>query len=88
MENVMLVYEAAKEMGAELSALSWGGFNLFGDDKSIKELQRLMHAESRMKALQQRLDEMQKMNDTWRGQVDRMSGAFDESEHRRWDEWR
>jgi hypothetical protein len=28
-------------------AMSWGGFNLVGDAKSIKELKRLMHEDQK-----------------------------------------
>lgn len=32
--------------------LSWGGFNLYGNLESIKEVQRLQHCEARMEYLQ------------------------------------
>ena len=59
-EHVTAVYDAAKEAGIELSAISWNGFNLFGDKKSIDEVKRLMTMEARAIALQARLDEMRK----------------------------
>lgn len=40
------------------SAISWGGFNLFGDEASIKEVQRLQSQESRAVALQYEVDEL------------------------------
>ena len=42
------------------AGISWGGFNLFGDRKSIAELSRLMHQESFIKPLQDRIDLMQR----------------------------
>src|SRR3954468_7585737 len=44
--------------GLQFSALSWNGFNLFGDSKSIEEVRRLMFQEARANALEQRLREM------------------------------
>ncbi len=40
-------------------ALSWNGFNLVGDEKSIKELKRLMHEEACAIDLRQRLKELE-----------------------------
>lgn len=48
-KTAILVYEAAKKLDAEISAMSWNGFNLFGDKKSINELERLMYCEVRLK---------------------------------------
>jgi len=50
------VFQAAKELNAEISGMSWNGFNLFGDRRSIRELERLMNCEARMLALEIRLD--------------------------------
>jgi hypothetical protein len=52
-------YDALKVTNKEYSAMSWGGFNLFGDRKSIAELGRLMNKESFIKPLQDRLKETQ-----------------------------
>lgn len=41
-----------------LSGLSWSGFQLYGDEKSIKEVQRLMFEAERAKELQGRLEEV------------------------------
>lgn len=81
-KNVSLVFDAAKELGAELSAVSWNGFNLFGDRKSIDELKRLMHTEARVDALVSRLKEYEarELARSWENSVDRQSGAFDNSE--------
>ena len=57
-EHVMAVYDAAKKAGVELSAISWNGFNLFGDKKSIDEVERLMNMEARAIVLQTRLNEL------------------------------
>ncbi len=46
------LYEAAHKLGVEVSAMSWGGFNLVGDAASVRELQRLIACEARMRALE------------------------------------
>jgi hypothetical protein len=50
-------YDALNATDKEYMAMSWGGFNLFGDRLSIKELSRLQWKESFIKPLQNRLDE-------------------------------
>ncbi len=42
------IWEAAKQLDTDLSGLSWNGFNIAGDRKSIEEVQRLMHLEERL----------------------------------------
>lgn len=49
------VHGALKASGLEYSALSWGGFNIFGDGASIQEVTRLIHVEGRAKALEEML---------------------------------
>ena len=44
-----------------LAQLSWGGFNLHGDEKSIREAQRLLHEAAKVPALYERIDELQKI---------------------------
>lgn len=46
---------------AHLSQLSWSGFNLHGDEKSIREAQRLLHEAAKVPALYERIDELQKI---------------------------
>lgn len=48
-----------------LSQLSWGGFNLHGDEKSIREAQRLLHEAAKVPALYERIDELQKATPQW-----------------------
>lgn len=36
-------YDALNKANLEYSALSWDGFNLFGDKKSIEEAERLQY---------------------------------------------
>lgn len=43
------LWDAVSKAGVDASAVSWGGFNVFGDAESIAEVQRLMHCEDRMK---------------------------------------
>lgn len=44
-----------------LAQLSWSGFNLHGDEKSIREAQRLLHEAAKVPALYERIDELQKI---------------------------
>jgi len=48
-----------------LSQLSWSGFNLHGDEKSIREAQRLLHEAAKVPALYERIDELQKTTPQW-----------------------
>ena len=43
------VWEAAKRLDVHLSGLSWNGFNVAGDTKSMTEVRRLMDLEDRLK---------------------------------------
>ncbi len=43
------IWEAAKILDSEISGLSWSGFNIAGDRKSIDEVRRLMNQEDRLK---------------------------------------
>lgn len=46
------IREVLRNNGIAHSAMSWNGFNLFGDAKSIQEVHRLMHEADRAKALE------------------------------------
>lgn len=50
--DVSKIWDIAKKLDMEYSAMSWGGFDLLGDRKSINEVSRLQHCEDRMKALE------------------------------------
>jgi hypothetical protein len=52
-------YDALNKTEKEYSATSWGGFNLWGDRKSIDELHRLMWKESFIKPLHDRIENQQ-----------------------------
>ena len=54
-QGPLAVYQAARELDASITGLSWGGFNVFGDQKSIKEVERIMYLESRLIALEARI---------------------------------
>ena len=54
MKTITDILEVAKQMNADISVISWGGFNLAGDRESIGEVCRLMHQESRLHALLER----------------------------------
>ncbi len=43
------IWEAAKILDSEISGLSWNGFNIAGDRKSIDEVRRLMNQEDKLK---------------------------------------
>ncbi len=43
------IWEAAKILDSEISGLSWSGFNIAGDRKSLDEVRRLMNQEDRLK---------------------------------------
>ncbi len=43
-DEALRIADALLAANVPYSGMSWGGFNLFGDDKSIKELRRLQHA--------------------------------------------
>lgn len=47
--SIAAIWEAAKKLNAEISGVSWGGFNVAGDRKSIDEVRRLMHLEDRLR---------------------------------------
>ena len=42
-----------------MSGLSWAGFNIFGERKSIDEVQRLMRVEGRVVALEARIAQLE-----------------------------
>jgi hypothetical protein len=46
------LYDIAHERNLEVSSISWNGFNVMGDKKSIEEVQRLMFCERRMISLE------------------------------------
>jgi hypothetical protein len=43
------VWEAAKMLHTEFIGISWNGFHVAGDKKSIDEVRRLMHLEERLR---------------------------------------
>lgn len=51
MEEVSAIHRALTAANVPHSAMSWGGFNLFGDSKSIQELGRLIHEVGRLQAI-------------------------------------
>lgn len=46
------IWDAAKVLDTDLSGMSWSGFNIAGDSKSIDEVRRLMNAEDRCRSLE------------------------------------
>lgn len=51
----------------DMTGLSWGGFNLFGDRKSVEEVQRLLRTEARVNALQDEVYRLQILLDVEKG---------------------
>lgn len=58
------LYDVLAASGAPYSALSWGGFNLFGDAKSIIEAQRILHSDGILPAIRDELARARKS--AWR----------------------
>jgi hypothetical protein len=56
------MHAALTASGKEYSAMSWSGFNVFGDAASIKEIARLQHvadsAPARERALREEIDRL------------------------------
>jgi len=50
---------ALERAGLEYSGMSWGGFNVFGDNKSIREVQRLQHLAGQVPQLRELIDDLQ-----------------------------
>jgi hypothetical protein len=59
-DTINAFWDAIADHDIECSGISWAGFNLFGDHKSINEVQRLLNVEARFKAYDQRVEEGQK----------------------------
>lgn len=58
--SILKIYSALCGQNVPFSAMSWSGFNLIGDEESIKELKRLQHRDACVDTLQKRLDEVMK----------------------------
>lgn len=43
MITIAKIHNSLSKENIEYSAISWNGFNIVGDEKSIKEVKRLMH---------------------------------------------
>lgn len=52
---VRILVDIAREQNADVSFISWSGFNLAGDRKSVGEVERLISCESRLLDLEQRI---------------------------------
>jgi hypothetical protein len=70
-------YDALNATDKEYAAISWGGFNLFGDRKSIKEVERLMHRESHIKPLQDRIELHKKQIDERDARITNLESKVD-----------
>lgn len=49
-------HKALAEAGLEYSNVSWNGFNVFGDEKSIAEVKRLRSIATKVELLEKRLE--------------------------------
>jgi hypothetical protein len=54
------IHAALSKSDVAYASLSWGGFNLVGDPRSIREVERLMSVEARCKAIEAELLEYRK----------------------------
>ena len=69
------MHDALKEAGLEYAALSWNGFDLFGERKSIEEAKRLLHnSDTRLPAIEDRLHETTHLSFEWMKKHDRLLG--------------
>lgn len=57
--STQAIFDAARSINADVSMLSWGGFNIAGDRKSIQEVAALTSIESMCRALRERIREQQ-----------------------------
>lgn len=63
MTNPRHFYDALNAARLEYSAVSWNGFNLFGDKDSIAEATRILHAAGTVPVLRERLrDEARRLD--------------------------
>lgn len=42
------IWEAAEQLDTNICGISWNGFNVAGDNKSVEEVKRLMHLQDRL----------------------------------------
>ena len=56
--GVVDIHQALTAADLEYSAMSWSGFNLFGDRASIDEAKRMQHAAGTVPALRDRIKEL------------------------------
>ena len=75
------VWDAAKALDTDLSGMSWNGFNVAGDRKSIDEVRRLMNAEDRALSLERVIlgqrEDRQKLVDALRAKDAAMGVLFE-----------
>ena len=69
------IHSALKDAGLEYAALSWNGFNLFGDRKSIEEAKRLLHnSDDVLPIIRDQLCDIQRLSFDWMKKHDRLLG--------------
>jgi hypothetical protein len=54
---ITTLWQTAKALNAEVTGISWSGFNLVGDAASISEVKRLMWIEACYVAYKRRVEE-------------------------------
>jgi len=52
-KTIETIWNAAKQLDADLCCISWNGFNVAGDRKSIDEVRRLMYLQERLRWFEQ-----------------------------------
>lgn len=57
-KGIRAIYEAARQLDADLAVVSWNGFNLAGDAASTNELKRLIHQGQWMEGTRKEIAEL------------------------------
>lgn len=57
-KGIIAIYEAAKKLDSDVVCMSWNGFNLAGDRKSLDEVVRLQYEVLRLQTLLDRRTEI------------------------------
>jgi hypothetical protein len=72
-------YDALNKTDKEYSAISWGGFNLFGSRKDIQEVQRLLNKESYVKPLQDLIQLYKDREELMKRRIAELEGRLDQN---------
>jgi hypothetical protein len=78
MTTAFRMHDALTKAGLEYSALSWGGFNLFGDRASIEEAERIKHNSDILPAIRDQLVDACQLAHEWMSKHDKLLGFIQE----------